>query len=140
MVLSRALFRSSAPRSVLVSAAPAARRPNLLLSRNYADIPTGDKPTTSTSHPTVPHAPPKPTPFFARQNIGLEVTPLMAFLATIALLATGSLVRNLLTDKDIHQRHGVPNDEALEKVLASDAPAAKGGDKKDGAKADEGKK
>ncbi|GAA5861323.1 hypothetical protein JCM1840_005334 [Sporobolomyces johnsonii] len=134
MVLSRALLRSAAPRSVLVSAAPAARRPNLLLSRNYAD-----KPTTSTSHPTVPHAPPKPTPFFARKNIGLEVTPLMAFIATIAILATGSLVRNLLTDEDIHERHGVPKDEALEKALASDA-SAKGGDKKDAAKKGEEKK
>ncbi|GAA5897052.1 hypothetical protein JCM5296_004281 [Sporobolomyces johnsonii] len=139
MVLSRALLRSAAPRSVLVAAAPAARRPNLLLSRNYADVPTGDKPTTSTSHPTVPHAPPKPTPFFARKNIGLEVTPLMAFIATIALLATGSLVRNLLTDEDIHERHGVPKDEALEKALASDA-SAKGGDKKDAAKKGEEKK
>ncbi|GAA5859273.1 hypothetical protein JCM5353_003557 [Sporobolomyces roseus] len=76
------------------------------------------KPTTSTSHPTVPHTAPKPTPFFARKNIGLEVTPLIAFIATIATVATGFLVKNLLYDPEIHTRHGVENDAKLEKVLA----------------------
>ncbi|GAA6064543.1 hypothetical protein JCM10212_005647 [Sporobolomyces blumeae] len=99
-------------------------------ARSYA---TGTEPkspgpnATSTSESTIPHKPPKPTPFFAWKNIGLEVTPLMAFIAAIALVATGSLVRNLIQDPDIHQRHGVPNDDKLKKVLEmpDEQPSAK---------------
>ncbi|GAA5923356.1 uncharacterized protein JCM15063_003622 [Sporobolomyces koalae] len=85
---------------------------------------------TSTAHPTVPHAPPKPTPFFAWKNIGLEVTPLMAFIATIAVVATGALVRNLLTDPDIHSRHGVEVDDKLKKVLETPGDSKTGQEEK----------
>ncbi|GAA6031985.1 hypothetical protein JCM8097_003374 [Rhodosporidiobolus ruineniae] len=75
-------------------------------------------PVTSTSHPTVPHAPPKPTAFFARKNIGLEVTPLMAFILTIVTLGTSFLVKNALTDQGVQHRHGVERDEELEKAIS----------------------
>lgn len=32
----------------------------------------------------MPKTPPEPTPFFARKMIGLEVTPLMAFIGTVS--------------------------------------------------------
>ncbi|GAA5838482.1 hypothetical protein JCM9279_003257 [Rhodotorula babjevae] len=111
------------------AARPARFTPSLLaapprLARGYAEpAPTGQfKATSETSgpHQTVPHAPPKPTPFFARKNIGLEVTPLMAFIGTIVTIATGFLVKNLITDDSIQHRHGVDNDEGLNKVLNSD--------------------
>ncbi|GAA5844717.1 hypothetical protein JCM11251_007357 [Rhodosporidiobolus azoricus] len=93
-------------------------------------------PVTSTSHPTVPHAPPKPTPFFARKNIGLEVTPLMAFIATFVPVA--SLKRSgTLFDQGVQHRHGVDKDEALEKALAQPDPKPKKEEKKEGK---EGKK
>jgi len=61
------------------------------VARGYAEpAPTGQsKATSETSgpHQTIPHAPPKPTPFFARKNIGLEVTPLMAFIGTVRSLS-----------------------------------------------------
>ncbi|BGP12542.1 hypothetical protein JCM10213_004873 [Rhodosporidiobolus nylandii] len=101
--------------------------------RNYSSPASGlseghGKPTTSTAHPTVPHAPPKPTPFFARKNIGLEVTPLMAFVGTIVTLATGFLIENLITDDSIQHRHGVERDEALEKAISQ--PGGKAEEKK----------
>lgn len=67
------------------------------VARGYAEpAPTGQsKATSETSgpHQTIPHAPPKPTPFFARKNIGLEVTPLMAFIGTVRSLSLSSRSR-----------------------------------------------
>ncbi|GAA5959338.1 hypothetical protein JCM10213_008104 [Rhodosporidiobolus nylandii] len=45
------------------------------------------KPTTSTAHPTVPHAPPEPTPFFA-PRIALAARCYVAGFGTIIILAT----------------------------------------------------
>ncbi|GAA5969163.1 hypothetical protein JCM11641_007494 [Rhodosporidiobolus odoratus] len=92
-------------------------------TRSYATQPSGTteangSPVTSTSHPTVPHAPPRPTAFFARKNIGLEVTPLMAFVGVIASVALGFLAKNALTDQGIQHRHGVEEDDDLKKALA----------------------
>ncbi|GAA6006620.1 hypothetical protein JCM10207_004996 [Rhodosporidiobolus poonsookiae] len=93
------------------------------LSRTYAGQPNTNSdangsPVTSTSHPTVPHAAPEPTPFFARKNIGLEVTPLMAFI--IAAVAIGFGVKNLIYDDGIQHRHGVPRDEPLQEAINGD--------------------
>ncbi|GAA5856341.1 hypothetical protein JCM8547_000880 [Rhodosporidiobolus lusitaniae] len=74
-------------------------------------------PVTSTSHPTVPHPPKPDTPFFARKNIGLEVTPLLAFVATIATLGISFGVKNFFFDDGIQHRHGVEVDDKLKEVL-----------------------
>ncbi|GAA5885495.1 hypothetical protein JCM16303_002226 [Sporobolomyces ruberrimus] len=110
-------------------------KPNTLSSaRYYADQPSA----APKVHPTEPHTPPKPDAFFAMKNIGLEVTPLMVFIGTIALVATGALVRNLISDPDIHSRHGVENDDKLKQVLAM--PDEKKGEKKGEKKASETEK
>ncbi|GAA5897396.1 hypothetical protein JCM6882_001876 [Rhodosporidiobolus microsporus] len=82
-------------------------------------------PVTSTSHPTVPHAAPKPTAFFARKNIGLEVTPLMAFIATIGAVGISFLVKNALFDEGVQHRHGVEKDDALKKAISQPDPKPK---------------
>ncbi|BGP52717.1 hypothetical protein JCM8202_005613 [Rhodotorula sphaerocarpa] len=75
------------------------------------------RPVTSTSHPTVPKTPPEPTPFFARKNIGLEVTPLMAFIGVIVTVGIGFMVHALLTEDAVQHRHGVPDDAELKKAI-----------------------
>ncbi|GAA5909124.1 uncharacterized protein JCM6883_002612 [Sporobolomyces salmoneus] len=71
---------------------------------------------TQPSHPE-PQTPPKPKNFFRKEKIGLEVTPLFALIGTIVIIATGAIVRNIVTDPDIHSRHGVEVDDKLKKVL-----------------------
>ncbi|GAA6051685.1 hypothetical protein JCM3770_001227 [Rhodotorula araucariae] len=102
--------------------APHRSLPAASLTRAYAS-PASEghgNPVTSGPHSTVPHTPPKPTPFFARKNIGLEVTPLMAFVGTIVAVATGFLIKNLITEDSIQHRHGVVDDDELTKVINSD--------------------
>ncbi|BGO92775.1 hypothetical protein NBRC10512_007894 [Rhodotorula toruloides] len=132
------LSRAIAPTARLVAARPLRVVPAvpILLSRSpvlaslvapsfhrtYAGQPDRSSshegaPVTSTSHPTVPRTPPKPTPFFARKNIGLEVTPLMAFIGTIVTVAIGFMVHALMTDNTIQHRHGVPEDDELKKAI-----------------------
>ncbi|GAA5980945.1 hypothetical protein JCM10908_003926 [Rhodotorula pacifica] len=108
---------------------------SLLQKRAYANQPAGTSehagsPVTSTSHPTVPKAPPKPTAFFARKNIGLEVTPLMAFVGTIVTVAIGFLVHAYLTDDTVAHRHGVPDDPALKKIIGDPKRAEETGQRK----------
>ncbi|GAA5834983.1 hypothetical protein JCM3766R1_002061 [Sporobolomyces carnicolor] len=81
---------------------------------------------------TRPHTPPSPEPFFSRKRMSLEITPLFALIGTIVIVATGAIVRNLVSDPDIHSRHGVEVDDKLKKVLAM--PKDEAGEKK---KADE---
>ncbi|GAA5903281.1 hypothetical protein JCM8208_002264 [Rhodotorula glutinis] len=123
-MLHRSLAQSARSAARPFASSPARISAPPRLARGYAEpAPTGQsKATSETSgpHQTIPHAPPKPTPFFARKNIGLEVTPLMAFIGTIVTVATGFLVKNLITDDSIQHRHGVDNDEGLNKVLNSD--------------------
>ncbi|BGP36510.1 hypothetical protein JCM10450v2_000407 [Rhodotorula kratochvilovae] len=130
------MLSRSAAQTARLAARPARRVPSLVaplrsspapsLARTYAS-PAGTgsgeghgQPVTSGPHSTVPHTPPKPTPFFARKNIGLEVTPLMAFVGTIVTVATGFLIKNLITEDSIQHRHGVVDDDELKKAINSD--------------------
>ncbi|TKA52714.1 hypothetical protein B0A53_04167 [Rhodotorula sp. CCFEE 5036] len=107
----------------------------LAQKRAYANQPAGTSehagsPVTSTSHPTVPKTPPKPTAFFARKNIGLEVTPLMAFIGTILTVAIGFLVHAYLTDDTVQHRHGVQDDPELKKIIGDSPRVDETGQKK----------
>ncbi|GJN92251.1 hypothetical protein Rhopal_005281-T1 [Rhodotorula paludigena] len=121
-------LRAATLRPARVAPSLSAAPPRLpLLYRTYADTSRPNTSeghgvgTTSTSHQTVmPKTPPEPTPFFARKMIGLEVTPLMAFIGTIVVVALGFLGKNLITEDSIQHRHGVIDDKALKEAVNSD--------------------
>lgn len=68
---------------------------------------------------TRPHTPPSPEPFFSRKRMSLEITPLFALIGTIVIVATGAIVRNLVSDPDVSSflRFNVPAAQLISSAL-----------------------
>ncbi|KAM0793292.1 hypothetical protein ACM66B_000752 [Microbotryomycetes sp. NB124-2] len=69
-----------------------------------------------------PQKPPPAKPFFAKSRLGVEVTPLIAFVSALCCIATGAAIHHLYKDQDIRLKPHTgafvdEHDEKLKKVL-----------------------
>ncbi|KAK4057991.1 hypothetical protein OIO90_000730 [Microbotryomycetes sp. JL221] len=69
-----------------------------------------------------PQAPPPAKPFFAKSRLGVEVTPLIAFVGALCCIATGAGIHHLYKDQDIRLKPGSgafvdEHDDKLKKVI-----------------------